>query len=229
MSRIKVVPFAFENLAPAGDPGRGPTQVRLEQEALANLHNRDRRRRRPKVIADVECIHRPMPMLAGYQLVRDTRDLSHANVALYVRDGLHIGGVKWTMCTKTWPRPEHPDAGPHEPRVILAVRVEDWTFVVAHAPQVAPKTGPAREEWLDVLEQVIKQAPAKVLCLSDPNGLGDDLARRMPNLTTSKESTPTDAAHARGADLEDVRFLRDVNGIRMLTDHHGALLGRAVA
>lgn len=229
----KVMPFAFENLAPAGDPFRGPAQVKLEISAMANNHNHDKNRRRPKVIACVECIHRSMSKINNYQgPFRSTKNLSRANMALYVLGGIEVGPTEFVDLHETWPRPLHPSAGPHEPRSILIKKVAGWSIVVAHAPQ-APGRFPkatneaiirARKEWLEAMVKIAKR-PGPVLILTDPNGLGDELHHRVSVLCIDGE--PADAVLTNATLTTAAELPSHLNGIQMLTDHKKCLLGTA--
>lgn len=229
----RVMPFAFENLAPAGDPFRGPVQVKLELSAIANNHNHNKNRQRPKVIGCVECIHRSMPKLNNFQgPFRSTKNASRANMALYVLKGVKVGPTEYVDLHETWPRPLHPKAGHHEPRSILIKEVAGWTVVVSHAPQ-APGRFPkatneaiirARKEWLDVMVKIAKR-PGPVLILTDPNGLADELHHRVPKLCV--EGEPADAALTNATFVDGTQLPSALNGIQMLTDHKKCLLGKA--
>jgi hypothetical protein len=217
--------FACYNLAPAGDMDRGPDFVQRELAAIANNLSPDPERRRPKVIGICEAVDRTMPELERFNLVRSTLNRSRANIALYVRDDLEIGAPEWVMHTRTWPRPLHPELGPHEPRATLVVPVENWTVVVSHAPQIGEGIGPARDEWVDIVAGLVSR-PGPVLLLSDPNGLGEELVRRVPELR--KGGTPIEAVHAHRAKPKRIQTPEIVNGIKMLSDHKKCLMGRAV-
>jgi hypothetical protein len=222
---MRRVPFAVYNLAPAGDPNRGPAQVELELNALANNHRPDGRRRRPKVIALMETVHRTLPNLRHYQPpIRSTVNLSRANLALYVLDGLAVEHVRWVQHKETWNRVKHP--GRHEPRATLVALVEDWRISVGHAPQVSPgNTDRARGEWVDVMADLM-DTKRPVLALTDPNGLGDNLRDRVPGCVLA--GTPVEAVNGRHITIVDARTPEVVNGVRLLSDHKRALLGRAV-
>jgi len=216
--------FAFENLGPRARP----KQTRLELGALANNVNPDERRPRPKGIGLCETIHHDLTDLWHYGLpIRDRTRLSRANLALYVLDRLDLGRIRWHDLAEQWPRTEHP--GIHEPRSILDVEVEDWRIIVAHAPPVAIGTGPARREWLDAMVELLS-GPTPVLALTDPNGLGAELVRRLAKPskgTVVTGGTPVEAVHGVGIVLDSVHAPGRVNGVPMLTDHRRALLGRA--
>jgi len=217
-------PFAFENLAPPTDPNRGPGQVRRELGALANNVNPDSRRPDPKAIGLCEALDHRLPDLWRYgQPIRDVSRRSRENLALYVLARLDRGRVRWHDLAETWPRSNRP--GTHEPRSILDVEVEDWRILVSHAPPVSVGTGPARREWLDAMVDVMR-GPTPVLALTDPNGLGDELIRRL-GVKAVGGGTHIEAAHGRGIILTAVHASGRVNGVPMLTDHKRALLGAA--
>lgn len=223
---MRRVQFSFYNLAPAGDPQRGPAFVTREAEAIVNNHPRNPLRRRPKVFGVVEAIGRRLPELEHYQLIRDTSTASRANVALYVRKGLKVGTVRWIDHRLSWPRVLHP--GLHEPRSTLVVTVEDWTVVVAHAPQVGERMNGARAEWLDIEAHLLAAANRNwpVLLLSDSNALWDELQKR--NEGTAMGGTPVESAHVRHARLKNIRTPESIRGVPMLSDHRKCLLGTAV-
>lgn len=223
---MRRVPFGFYNLAPAGDPDRGPAFVARESEAIVNNRPRNPLRRRPKVFGVVEAIGRRLPELERYDLIRDTSSPSRANVALYVRKGLEVGTVRWIDHRLSWPRVLHP--GLHEPRSTLAVTVEGWTVVVAHAPQVGRPMDGARAEWLDIETRLLASANRNwpVLLLSDSNALWDELERRVEGAVMG--GTPIESAHARYAALKRVRVRPSVGGVPMLSDHKRCLLGTAI-
>lgn len=233
---MKRATFAFYNLAPAGDPHRGPEQVRLELNAIANNHAPDPDRKRPKVIGNVECIDRHIPRLVGYHApIRSTASKSRANVALHVSARLTLGRTEWVDLSKTWPRPLHPDAGPHEPRSILVQQVEDWTIVVGHAPQeprevFARATNAAimdaRAEWLDAMVTLM-QRTGPVLALTDPNALASVLVKRLGS-TTVVGGDGTDSVIGRHVTILGAPTPGVVNGVRLLSDHKKCLLGSAV-
>lgn len=220
------VQFAFYNLAPAGDPNRGPAFVTRESEAIVNNRPRNPLRRRPKVYGVVEAIGRRLPELKRYHLIRDTSRPSRANVALYVRKGLKFGSVRWIDHEIPWPRVLH--SGQHEPRSTLVVTVEGWTIVVAHAPQVGAAMKAARDEWLTIEARLLAAANHDwpVLLLSDSNALWDELLNR--NEGTAMGGTPIESAHTRHAVLRHVRVRPSVMGVPMLSDHKRCLLGTAV-
>lgn len=224
---MKRLPWAFYNLAPAGDHDRGPTFVARESEAIVNNRPRNPLRRRPKVFGVVEAIGRRLPELEGYALVRDTSTPSRANVALYVRKGLFPVGIHWIDHERDWKRPLHP--GMHEPRSTLVVTVEGWTVVVAHAPQAGAAMAAARAEWLDIEAHLLAAANRNwpVLLLSDSNELWDELQKR--NEGTAMGGTPIESAHVRHATLRRVRVRPSVGGVPMLSDHKRCLLGTAVS
>lgn len=226
---MKRIRFAFYNLAPAGDPQRGPFFVARELNAIAN--NRPYRpwRRRPKVIAVSEAIGRRLPELKRYRLIRDTSTPGRANLALYVLRRLKVTDVEWVDHEREWPRVLH--SGMHPARSTLVCRVEDWTVIVGHAPQ-APTTAKrtanegltsARGEWVSIVARLLHRYD-RVLLLTDPNGLGDDLMRAVPGMRTG--GTAVEAAHVKGGALS-WRTRAVVNGVRMLSDHKRCLLGRA--
>lgn len=223
---MRRVPFGFYNLAPAGDPDRGSAFVARESEAIVNNRPRNPLRRRPKVFGVVEAIGRRLPDLERYTLIRDTSTLSRANVALYVRKGLKVGSVRWIDHQRDWKRPLHP--GMHEPRSTLVVTVEQWSIVVAHAPQVGDPMKAARAEWLDIEAHLLAAANRSwpVLLLSDSNALWDELRDRVAG--TVMEGTPIESAHARHAVLRRVRVKPSVGGVPMLSDHKRCLLGTAI-
>lgn len=235
---MKRLTFVFYNLAPAGDPQRGPAFVERELRALANLPKRPWFPRR-KVIAVVEAIHRSLPELPGYTLIRSTENLGRANVALYVLNRLKVGKVEWFDHEVTWPRTEHP--GTHEARSTLVVEVEGWTVIVSHAPPGGRGTRPARSEWISkmvfVLRRAFFESDRPVLLLSDPNALGERLMDRLgpghPKQVGPRDmvtgGTTIEAVHAIGVTLKNVRTPFLVRGVPMLSDHKKALIGRAVA
>jgi hypothetical protein len=218
--------FGFYNLAPAGDPQRGPAFVARESEAIVNNRPRNGLRRHPKVYGVVEAIGRRLPELEHYTMIRDTSTPSRANIALYVRKGLKVGTVRWIDHQREWKRPLHP--GMHEPRSTLVVTVEDWTVVVAHAPQVGAPMAAARDEWLAIEAHLLAAANRNwpVLLLSDSNALWDELLKR--NAGTAMGGTPIESAHTRFAVLRRVRVRPSVGGVPMLSDHKRCLLGTAV-
>ena len=227
---MKRLTFAFYNLAPAGDPQRGPFFVERELRALANLPRRPWRRRR-KVIGVSEAIYRRLPQLPGYRLIRSRETRSRENVALYVLDRLKVGRIEWIDHEETWPRPLHP--GRHEPRSTLVVEVEDWTVVVSHAPQVGRLIALARNEWLNILADLLRSKAHRVrgevhpvVALTDPNALGPALVRRVPG--TVSGGTAVEAVHGNGITLTEVHTPGEVNGVPMLSDHKRALIGTAV-
>lgn len=230
---MKRCSFAFYNLAPAGDPKRGEDFIQKELGAIANNIHPDPDRRRPKVLGVCEAIHRSLPQLDRFTLIRSTENLSKANVALYVRDDLDHGDPEWVMHERTWPRPLHPAAGRHEPRATLVVEVENWTVVVSHAPQAPQDHWPAetreavtaaRTEWVKIVARLVNR-PAPVLLLSDPNGLGDDLRQRVQALEV--HGTPIESAALLGARMNKFDTPETVNGIVMMSDHRRCLIGRA--
>lgn len=228
------MPFACYNLGPAGDPGRGPGQVRLELSAIANNHRPDPDRPRPKVTGLLESIGYRLPRIHHYHPpIRSTRTKSRANVALYVLARLELGHLSWVDLDKTWPRTER--RGVHEPRSILVQEVEDWRVIVAHAPQGPGRRLPratndalveAREEWLDAMVDLMR-GETPVIALTDPNGLGDDLVRRLGGSVVAG-GTAIEAVHGRGITLEHAHTPGSVNGVAMLSDHRRVLIGRAV-
>lgn len=229
---MRRVQFGFYNLAPAGDPNRGIGQVTREAEAIVNNQPHNPLRRRPKVFGVVEAIGRNLPHLDHYEQVSLKANRSVANLALYVRADLHRKSEQWIMHTREWKRPLHP--GMHEPRATLVVPVEDWTIVVAHAPQAPMRHLPAevndtleaaRGEWLDVVAEQLRR-PGPVLLLSDSNGLWDDLLRRVEGVAMA--GTPIESAHARHATLRRIRTPGSLGGVQMLSDHKRCLLGTAI-
>lgn len=223
--------FAVYNLAPAGDPNRGPEFVARELNAIAN--NRPRRlRRRPKVIGTMEAVGRRMPQLDHYRMVRDTSTPARANLCLYVLRRLHLGDRRWVDLKLTWPRVLH--AGTHPPRSILIQHVEGWRVVLSHAPQgvrtlfrdeVRDGLLAARHEWVEAIVEVLQESRMPTLLLTDPNGLQLVLRRRVPDLVVT--GTAVEAAHARRAVFTGSWLPRRINGVPMLSDHGRALLGRA--
>lgn len=218
---MKRVPFAFENLAPPTDPRREPAIVSRELRALANNLRPDEDRPRPKVIALCETIGHRLPLLDHFALWRDLRPAGRANLALYVRADLDVE-VEWRDLRVSWPRTKAP--GPHPPRSIMVAAVEDWLVIVGHAPPKVRGAAEARSEWLDAMVRLMRQGGGPILALTDPNGLGADLARQTRAV---HGGTSTDAVHAVDAVLDAVRTPHAVNGTPMLTDHGCALLGRA--
>jgi len=218
---MRRLPHAFYNLSPAGDPNRGLFFITRELSAIANNLNHDATRRRPKVIGVCEAINRVLPELDHYQLVRSTLNLSRANVALYVREDLELGETEWVRHEKTWPRAKDHDLT-HEPRTTLVQDVEDWRIIVGHAP-VGFGAEAARDEWLSILVDLL-HIPGPVVALTDPNGLGDDLYRRVPSAVTG--GTAIEAVHGRHVVIDSVHTPGVVNAVPMLSDHHRCLLGR---
>lgn len=219
---MRRVPFAFENLAPPTDPFRGPAIVGRELRAIANNVNRDPDRPHPKVIGLCEAIGHRLPTLDGYgDAYRSLKTRGRANLALYVRDGLDVA-VRWHDLARTWPRTE--TTGTHPARSILEARVEDWTVIVGHAPPLGRGTAAAREEWLAAMVELLGDDRGTVLALTDPNGLGAELARKTG---ATHGGTGTDAVHGRGIVLDAVLTPHAVNGVPMLTDHRCCLLGRS--
>lgn len=227
---MKRLTFVFYNLAPAGDPNRGPAFVERELRALANLPKRPWFPRR-KVIAVAEAINRTLPELPGYTLIHSTETPSRANVALYVLDRLKVGKVEWVDHEVTWPRTEHP--GTHEARSTLIVEVQGWTIIVSHAPPAGRGTRPARSEWVRKMAALLRRVAfgkegRPTVLLSDPNALGGHLTGLMPGQLASG-GTLIEAVYARDVTLKNVRTPFLVRGVPMLSDHKKALIGRAVA
>jgi hypothetical protein len=218
---MRRVSFVVYNLGPPSDPDRGPLYVKRELNALANVKPHDGDRKRPKVIGTMEAIGRPMPEIAGYRKIRDTRNSSRANLCLYVLDRLDLGETHWIQHRETWPR-MNDHTKTHPPRATLVQEVEDWHVALGHAP-VGHGTAAARTEWLTITEDVLRN-PAPVLLLSDPNGLGEELRRRVPSSVAA--GTRIEAVHARHAVIDAAVTPSVVNGVPLLSDHHQALLGR---
>lgn len=229
---MKRCTFGFYNLAPAGDPNRGPAFISRESAAIVNNAPRNPQRRRPKVYGVAEALGRNLPHLDRYELVASKHNKSTANLGLYVRDDLDRGNEQWIIHERLWRRPLHP--GWHEPRATLVVPIEDWTVVVAHAPQapmrhlaadVNDTLEAARSEWLRIVAEAITR-PGPVLLLSDSNGLWDDLCKRVKGTVTA--GTPIESAHARNATLNNVTTPSEIDGVPLLSDHERCLLGTAV-
>jgi hypothetical protein len=236
---MKRISFAAYNLGPAGDRPRRQGR----REILAILRKRDAKGRRRKVLALFEAIDwrlpRVMPWLLGYRLIRDTSTPGRANLALYVLRRLKVTDVEWIDHEREWPRVLHD--GNHPARATLFCRVEDWPTIVGHGPQAATpefwerfmsreraqhtavKINEARDECLSIWVRLLR-AHDRVLLLTDPNGLGDDLMRAVSGMRTG--GTAVEAAHVKGGALS-WRTRAVVNGVRMLSDHKRVLLGRA--
>lgn len=215
--------FTFENLGPRGDPHRGAAQLRAELAAQANNLRPDPNRKRPKGIGLCEAIGYTLPTLDRYgPPIRDRSRPGRANLALYVGAWLDVDH-EWHDLDETWPRTEHP--GTHPPRSILVAQVEDWRTIVGHAPPIAPHSGDAREEWLDAMVRLMR-TPGPVLALTDPNGLGPALVRRLGPETVAG-GTHVEAVHGRRVILDNAQAVESLNGVPMLTDHRRALVGHA--
>ena len=229
---MRRVPFVAYNLGPIGERVDNE-RARVELDAAVNNQPRVVWRRRPKAVALMECVGRDLPDLRHYHPpIHDRSRKSRANLALYVLDRLDLGRREWVDHQVPWPRVLH--AGLHEPRSTLIQEVEDWTFVVSHAPQ-SPRNvfreplrdalNDAREEWVDIIADIARSTSGPLLIFTDPNGLGGELRRRVPSLVLG--GTATEAVHGRRVVLVDARKVSSVNGVRFLSDHRGALVGKA--
>lgn len=229
------LPFAHENLAPPGDPNRGPAFVDRELNALANnvslrrgriVHEPDRRRQPPKAIGLTETIGHRLPALPNYgEPIRSTSTPGRANVALYLRDGLKGEPVEWVQHRETWPATQHD--GPHPARATLVKELDSVAVVVGHAPPAVPGAKDAREEWETVTVRILRRY-SHVIWLGDPNGLLGEVLRRLGDPRAVRGGDETDAVLLRGYTITAAPTPERVNGVPMLTDHRKALLGRAV-
>lgn len=218
---MRRLPFAAYNLGPAGDRPR--RQARREIRAL--LRGR-------KAVGLLEAIGHELPWSLTHRRIHNTSTLGRANVALYVRRGLRLGKLEWVDHELDWPKVLHD--GNHPARATLVQEVANWTVLVGHAPQAPrPVFGigtnlaleAAREEWLDITVRLMRRR-GPVLLLSDPNGLGDELVRRLgPHAVAG--GTSTEAVHGLRVVLVAAQTPGRVGGVPMRSDHSKALIGRA--
>lgn len=218
-------------------PSRPDRQVADEIRAILSTG--------PGVLGLNEVVGNRLPDVDGYQLLRDTSSRSRANVAAYVRDDLPVTHVRWDDLHQTWTGPK--TGTRHDPRSFLSFHAARIPVTIAHqAPRWTDNEYPAQWEGLDTLTRRLapwtaKRAWAKKrpkarrvarrrprLALGDMNRTGRDtgpspaiLAQRIGGRLV--EPRRIDTAVVRHATGSQVRLVRKVAGIKLGTDHPGAL------
>jgi hypothetical protein len=226
------------NVGPVGDMGRGRDDLARELDALCNVHPKNPREAPPKVGGLLEVIGwGRLPVPDGYRAIRSRDTESSANLAMIVRDTLTVNDVTWIHGQKTW-RETRTGAKPsdrHPPRDILRARLSNKrgqhvNGIVGHAPPNTKyrDTGPAQQEWLDLMVRVI-DVTGPCIVMTDPNSLMDELYKRVKSTGhVVSFGTDIEAVLMRGFDLERPETPGKVNGVVMGSDHHRCARGVAV-
>lgn len=224
--------IAFYNL----DNNRDDDVVRDELLAAAD--------RGYALLGLVETIGNRLIDLKGYERISDNTTRSRQNIAAYVRKDLPITKVDWHDCTFRWPRTEGP--GIHEPRswLLLEAGQRETQVLIGHQPPryvdgavagqqegievceryMAPWT---RERWSSRLSKHQRAARKKPrLALADWNrrsgepGPGPDvLAQRIGGKVAGDG---IDAMVSRNVEVLDWRYVRQVAGVALRSDHKRA-------
>jgi hypothetical protein len=244
---VRRLPFAHENLGPAGDrvdPRQVPRELNAVGNNISQVRNRtlplgNPLRRRPKGIGLTETVAHRLPHLEHYGApIRSTQTLGRANVSLYLRNGLEGPPARWVDHKAQWPKVNDPRQQ-HAARATLVKELHGPDLdavLVGHGPQAPNPRLPAatnralveaREEWVDITARILRAYP-NVIWLGDPNGLLDEVLAQLGDPKAAKSSDPTDAVLVRGFTIESAPTPSHVNGVPMLTDHRKALVGVAV-
>jgi hypothetical protein len=226
------VPVWVYNFGPAGKDGRTIDHVRHEVQALCNVPpHRDGRRKPPKAGVGIEALRwGRLPSIAGQRLFHDTSNLSRANIALWVREGLKVD-VDYLRHTEGWDRTE--GEGVHEPRATLLAYCEgddeqEMLVIGTHAPPVTPTSADARAEWVHLMDVAIRNNSIPIVMLGDPNGLFGKVRDRVGNPKITVAGTAVEGTLTRGYTITDSREDHVVNGVVMGSDHHRAHRARLI-
>jgi hypothetical protein len=230
---VRRTSFAVYNTGPVGE--NPPPALHRQLNAIGNNRPHVRGRRRPKGIHLMETIGRDMPTLDHYHPpIHDRSDPAHANLCMYVLARLERGNRRFIDLDSEWWRPRDPDTR-HPNRALLLQDVEDWTWVLSHAPEkprdhfhdhVNRSLVVAREEWVKAIVSVARGSRRPTMLFTDPNGLGPEIRKRAPAYAFIGDAGQ--GAHAGRAVFTAMAMPGWVNGVKMDSDHGVALLGRAV-
>jgi hypothetical protein len=213
------------------DNNRNDKQVETEIRALLEEE--------PLVLGMCETIGNTLPLVSGYWRIQDKTNKSRANIGAYIRKGVPVGEPRWAQHTETWGRTQA--KGIHEARATLYIDVDGVQTVIGHVP---PKVAgiKAQQEAINIFVRIMApwKLPKRVglvrrirrrrkprLCIADFNRRRDEPGPGPSQLATRIKgwvlSNRIDTAVFRRLRASNPRYIHQVNGVKLLSDHHHAL------
>lgn len=186
----------------------------------------------PGLLMGCEAIDKgPLPPAGkGNVKIRDTSRNGRDNIWAYIKgakDNPNFGW-DWIDCTKSFPRAEHPDLGPHPPRSILRFPFDGSQIVVAHKPPLWKGAGPARWEHDQRLARIMNPDRDKKrsrMLFWDSNGVSGSraLARKIEahvvGETGGSKDTMIDHAVVRRIQVVEAGYRHGIGRHKFHTDH----------
>lgn len=206
-------PAVFYNL----DNGRDPKKVNLERKAILDT--------RPAIFGWCEGFGYRFPPVAGYDLLHSTATPGRWNVGAYVDKSLGLLSWNYTDSALTWERPDRPGQQ-HWPRSTLHARLEDGRqLVIGHRPPNTRlhDTGPAQAEWDAIVGRLLTRGrdTRSRVALADWNGRPVELATHVDGRIRGNRN---DAAVTVNMDAGPVKYVSEVRGVPLKSDHRHALM-----
>jgi len=208
--------------------------VQKEIKAILNLEAP--LENRPAMLAMCEAFY-TMHDRKGFVKVRNTKNKSRKNIAVYVRKDLFGGGIKWHDLKETWTRTNPGATGQHEPRSYPAFKLGIMQVVAIHQPpKQVDNAKAAQQEGIDLLVSIMKPGPdandhAKSkprLSIGDYNkrqgesGPGPDMHAKK--ISGNPHGKKIDCAVKRGdGSIKDLSYPEGVRGVQFKSDHGHAL------